>query len=337
MDFPTYIDIQNFKIPTLAIFLGFGALNWFYSFWYEGRRDGFGSARLFDLAFSSLGFGILTYFLLDKLLNNLAIYQPMSFILNFNWWLLLFFVPLLVSYVPILALCRRWKWSVYRVLDIHALAFSELLFFGALGAYIIFGISSLMPFLILIPAVYMLVLRFRGYKFRSGLVFSLFLFFLALYTVIFYPREGYLLFCFLLSTIGLATLYFREKKTMLKRRLSKDFIDRMYGFLIGKEKKLKEEQELLRKEDPYMVPGRDVGNADSIDEAILEDATKARIDRDLSLMKIFEIQVKKALSSIKLGNYGVCEGCGNAIDMARLKAYPEATSCIKCSKKSKNK
>jgi len=30
------------------------------------------------------------------------------------------------------------------------------------------------------------------------------------------------------------------------------------------------------------------------------------------------------------GQFGVCEGCGTAIPMARLNALPYATYCIKC-------
>jgi len=39
------------------------------------------------------------------------------------------------------------------------------------------------------------------------------------------------------------------------------------------------------------------------------------------------IQTKKALARVKIGNYGICEDCGEMIDTDRLMIYPEATLC----------
>ena len=46
------------------------------------------------------------------------------------------------------------------------------------------------------------------------------------------------------------------------------------------------------------------------------------------------IQLRKALTMVKLGKYGICEKCGKMIDTARLTANPEATTCVKCEKES---
>ncbi|MBM3205879.1 conjugal transfer protein TraR, partial [Candidatus Shapirobacteria bacterium] len=45
------------------------------------------------------------------------------------------------------------------------------------------------------------------------------------------------------------------------------------------------------------------------------------------------IQIKKALSRLKIGKYGVCEKCGKMIDTDRLMIMPETTVCVKCEKK----
>jgi len=45
------------------------------------------------------------------------------------------------------------------------------------------------------------------------------------------------------------------------------------------------------------------------------------------------IQVRKALTRIKVGQYGICEKCNKMIDTDRLMIMPEATICIKCEKK----
>lgn len=42
--------------------------------------------------------------------------------------------------------------------------------------------------------------------------------------------------------------------------------------------------------------------------------------------------INEALVKIKKGNYGICANCGKpqTIDIERLKAFPEAKTCIKC-------
>lgn len=44
------------------------------------------------------------------------------------------------------------------------------------------------------------------------------------------------------------------------------------------------------------------------------------------------VKVNKALERIKGKQYGVCENCGQSIDIKRLEAYPEAELCIQCAK-----
>jgi len=40
--------------------------------------------------------------------------------------------------------------------------------------------------------------------------------------------------------------------------------------------------------------------------------------------------INLALGKIKKGKYGICEKCGQKIPIKRLKAFPEAKTCIKC-------
>ncbi len=44
-------------------------------------------------------------------------------------------------------------------------------------------------------------------------------------------------------------------------------------------------------------------------------------------------EVEQALAKLDTGSYGTCEGCGNAIDSARLEALPSARFCISCASK----
>src|SRR3954454_10508295 len=41
-------------------------------------------------------------------------------------------------------------------------------------------------------------------------------------------------------------------------------------------------------------------------------------------------QIERAMSKIKTGTYGACEGCQVKIPIARLNALPYSTLCVKC-------
>ena len=49
-------------------------------------------------------------------------------------------------------------------------------------------------------------------------------------------------------------------------------------------------------------------------------------DRESKLIK----KIKMALDRIEDNTFGVCENCGEAISVARLKARPVTTQCIDC-------
>jgi DnaK suppressor protein len=65
-----------------------------------------------------------------------------------------------------------------------------------------------------------------------------------------------------------------------------------------------------------------------------DDATDAfEQAKELSLLQNTQrvlAQVEAALARFEQGTYGSCERCGKAIDPARLKALPYATSCMSC-------
>ena len=116
---------------------------------------------------------------------------------------------------------------------------------------------------------------------------------------------------------------------MNTRNLPKEFIELIKRQLIRKEEELQKEQTGLLKDDPYLQTGRTESNSEYMDEAILEDTRKTVSDARLNIAQTMLIEVKKALAAIKIGKYGICEVCGDPIDKARLKAYPQATTCLK--------
>jgi DnaK suppressor protein len=76
-----------------------------------------------------------------------------------------------------------------------------------------------------------------------------------------------------------------------------------------------------------------------------EEATEtAELENRMALEKRILDQmaeVDNALSKFEKGNYGICESCGQPIDMNRLEALPQAALCMSCkavqAKNAKNK
>lgn len=86
--------------------------------------------------------------------------------------------------------------------------------------------------------------------------------------------------------------------------------------------------ELLRAdEERYIeIAGRvhDVAEASVAD--LLVDLNIAAVGRQINELRA----VEAALQRISMGNYAVCEHCGESIGVARLSAQPAASRCIKC-------
>jgi len=103
-------------------------------------------------------------------------------------------------------------------------------------------------------------------------------------------------------------------------------------FLHLEEKKLNKRKKELEEQDPFSDSKRILDNASSDADASEQfghatiEGLKREVDRKL-------IQVRKALSRIKVGKYGICEKCGQMIDTDRLMIFPEATVCVNCEKK----
>ena len=74
------------------------------------------------------------------------------------------------------------------------------------------------------------------------------------------------------------------------------------------------------------------GIKDPLDRAAveLEHSTLLRIrDRERNLIR----KIQKTLDSVENGTFGICASCGREIGIARLKARPVASYCIKCKTK----
>ena len=98
--------------------------------------------------------------------------------------------------------------------------------------------------------------------------------------------------------------------------------------LFGLEKRRKEISETDPFNDKSGLDDNAAIDADAAEEVghMEVSALKSTLDRSM-------IQVRKALSMIKIGRYGVCERCGKMIDTDRLMVMPETTICVECEKK----
>lgn len=107
-------------------------------------------------------------------------------------------------------------------------------------------------------------------------------------------------------------------------------------FLRQKEKKLKDQKKGLEKEDPYADVSRVNDNA-AIDAEAAEEAGHERIFALKMEIDKALIEIRKALTRIKIGKYGTCERCRKMIDTDRLAIKPTATLCIECERKNSKK
>lgn len=108
------------------------------------------------------------------------------------------------------------------------------------------------------------------------------------------------------------------------------FISPIKHFLETELIKSKRAKKNLTKADPFSDEGRVLENSfeEDLDEQIghFETEVKAKF-----LNKRI-VQLRKALTRIKFGKFGLCESCGKMIDTDRLAINPSATTCVKCEK-----
>lgn len=108
----------------------------------------------------------------------------------------------------------------------------------------------------------------------------------------------------------------------------KDVTAPVDNLLKGRLKDLKKRKSEISSEDPFKDEARITDNAAPDTEAD-EQFGHARTSALKNALSKRIIQIRKALTMIKLGKYGICEECGKMIDTDRLIIYPEATLCAK--------
>jgi len=118
----------------------------------------------------------------------------------------------------------------------------------------------------------------------------------------------------------------------------KKFLQQQKKELEKKKKQLKQELKTFAKRD-FNIKGNwetkftDFGSrtADPAEEQDQIEEYEANLPVEYTLESELK-KVEKALTKIQKGTYGFCEKCGKKIRTERLKVYPEADTCAKCSK-----
>ena len=105
----------------------------------------------------------------------------------------------------------------------------------------------------------------------------------------------------------------------------------LVSYLKGEQKKLKETKEELKKVDPFVVGNRD--NDNSVDSDVAENVQHDRSYAMRLQVSKSLVAIRKTLTRIKLGKYGICASCGKMIDTDRLAVTPTAEYCMECARK----
>ncbi len=118
-----------------------------------------------------------------------------------------------------------------------------------------------------------------------------------------------------------------NKKLSFPSQLLKPLV----AYLKGERKKLIVSKIELKKVDPFVVGNRDADN--SVDSDVAENVQHDRsFAMRLQVSKSL-VAIRKTLTRIKLGKYGICADCGKMIDTDRLAVTPTAEYCMTCATK----
>ncbi|MCA9307943.1 prolipoprotein diacylglyceryl transferase [candidate division WWE3 bacterium] len=329
---PTTFEIAGFTFQTFGLFVFFGFVFLTFATWYEGKKDGFDDERLFDLLFVSLFSSIFFARLFHALLIKLSFMETLEHIVHIGTPGLHYAGLFLGFITPVYIISKRWRWSIFRIFDIFSIAWSLCLSVVMLGYVALqqkFEYIIAFSLWLLLFGIFTLL---RNKILKSGLVFSMFLLANVILFYAFFPSPNYLIFYSLLVTLSLSNLYFREKYASYKVPLNLDLLKQLKNRLTSKSKDLGDAAKLIKKEDPYFQEGRTSDNAELTDE-VYEDVGHLNAEARQESINKSQQQISKAMEKIAEGTYGICEQCGNKISEDRLQAYPEATTCIKCSEK----
>jgi DnaK suppressor protein len=121
-----------------------------------------------------------------------------------------------------------------------------------------------------------------------------------------------------------------DNQIQTKISFPEKLISPIKNFLEKELLKSKRAKKNIKEADPFSDEGRTLENSleEDLDEQI--DHFDSEVKGKFLNKKI--VQLRKALTRIKIGKFGICESCGKMIDTDRLAINPAATTCVKCEK-----
>ncbi|MFZ3031287.1 MAG: TraR/DksA C4-type zinc finger protein [Microgenomates group bacterium] len=119
-----------------------------------------------------------------------------------------------------------------------------------------------------------------------------------------------------------------QKNKQVTVSFPKSLLVPIQKFLESEVIRWKKTEKNMKKNDPFSDNNRLAQN--SVEEDVDEQVGHFETEVKVSFIKKQLVQLRKALTMIKFGKYGICEKCGKMIDTDRLAVKPEVTVCIKC-------
>ena len=89
-------------------------------------------------------------------------------------------------------------------------------------------------------------------------------------------------------------------------------------------------EKLFKKNDPFSDGDRVNNNSD--EEDVDEQIGHFEAEVKVGFVKRRLVKLRKALTRIKIGKYGICEKCGKMIDTDRLAIKPDTVICVNCAR-----
>ncbi len=102
----------------------------------------------------------------------------------------------------------------------------------------------------------------------------------------------------------------------------------LYGVLLDMRETYRAKLEQLENSKQIDAPGTGYSNHQADDATMVYDQT---VDAStFNSVKNRLRQIEESIARHEAGTYGICENCGNEIDIARLEALPYTSLCMRC-------
>lgn len=360
--YPILFSLGPVKIYSFGVFIVLAAIVCAFLIWREGVRRHLDEEKTVDflivLALSGL-LGGRVYYLLTHLQDFLAI-SPLYWFFIFHFPGLSFWGSVLGGSVGIWFFAKKEKLNFWRLGDIAVIGLALGEAIGRLGAFFSgssYGIATNLPWGVKMIG---LVGKRHPTQIYEGLTALLIFFILLKIKDVVKQkklRTGILAvsYLFLLSSSKFFLEFLRADSvywkgysieqiiSLLFGGISVILISYMFKFPINllkpiedylKKQKAETEKRMadLSAEDPFEDKDRLMDNA-AIDTEVKEQEGHERIEAIKLELSRNLVRIRKALTKIKIGKYGLCEKCGKMIDTDRLAIMPMAEFCLECEKK----